>query len=459
MSSKEASESSAPQKRNVFILGHDKHHQQDVTQIVGLEHINVHSLLDSSEIVHQTQYDVEKSLEKARLILNSFDRVDGIVCHWDFPVTFIHSILCEEYNVPGPPLFSLFKCSHKYWSRLEQRRIVPDNTPEFCSVNPFDENALEKVTLDYPFWVKPVASFSSVLGFKIENESDFKHAMGEARKNIKKIGVPFTDLLSRVGRPDEIKKVDGNWMIAEQYISGIEFAPEGYVQGGECHIHGVIDMVIGPNGKSFERYEYPSTAPQAVQRRAIAVSKKLMEEIGLDNGCFNIEYFWNATTDDLWIVEINPRISQSHSYLFEMVKGLSNHEVAIKVAFGKKPHFDEASGPYQRAAKFLHRRYEKQNMRATRVPDEKEIVNFQSQCQPDTLVYPRLQEGMQLDDMREQDSYSYVIADLLIAGQSREELEQKYREAITLLPFEFEPVDQAVVPPPQKNQARLEGRP
>src|SRR5690606_22121882 len=108
------------------------------------------------------------------------------------------------------------------------------------------------------------------------------------------------------------------------YVQGREFAPEGYVQHGECHIHGIIDMVIGSNGKSFERYEYPSTIPNGIQQRAIDVSKKIIAYMGFDNGCFNIEYFWNEETDDLWVVEINPRISQSHSYLFEQVKGLSN---------------------------------------------------------------------------------------------------------------------------------------
>lgn len=431
---------SSKSPRNVFILGHDQKHQEDVEQITYLDSVRIHSLLSSDEIVNQDHYDIDSWLDKARGVLNNSDHVDGIVCHWDFPVSSMHSILCAEYGVPGPSLASLVKCEHKYWSRIEQRKAVPENTPNFCAVDPFDENALQKIPLDFPFWIKPIKGYASMLGFKITNEEDFNRAMEESREVIKTLGDPFNNILQRVDLPEELEGIDGNWMIAEQYIYGKEFAPEGYMQNGQCHIHGMIDMVIGSNGKSFERYEYPSTMPETIQERARDVSARLMSHMGFDNGCFNIEYFWNPETDDLWIIEINPRISQSHSYLFEKVKGLSNHEVAIKVALGETPDFDQDKGPYNCAAKFLHRRYDKTNLVATRIPEREDIEALQQQFQPDTLVYPRLKPGVELDQMKEQDPYSYVIADILIAAQSQEELEQKYHRAAQELPFEFAPV-------------------
>lgn len=428
-------------KKNVFILGHDEKHQQDVEDIHGRERINIHSLLHSSELVNRDDnYDIDVLLDKARGILNEAESVDGIVCHWDFPVTSMHAILCEEYGVPGPSLTALLKCAHKYWSRCEQRKVVPENTPAFCAVDPFDDQALEKITLGYPFWMKPVKGYASMLGFHIRNEQDFKEAIQKTRDVIGRYGDPFNNILHRVDLPKELQGIDGNSMIAEQYITGWEFAPEGYVQHGKCHVHGMVDMVIGPNGKSFERYEYPSTTPESVQTRAAEVTRKVMEYIGFDNGCFNIEFFWNKDTDDLWIIEINPRISQSHSYLFEKVHGISNHEVAIHVALGEVPHLDAPHGPFKRAAKFLHRLYDTENLVATRVPEKPDIEAFQN-IQPDTQVYPRVQKGMRLSETKEQDPYSYVLADILIAAQSRDELEEKYRVAAERLPFEFKPVE------------------
>lgn len=430
----------APLQKNVFILGYDEQHREDVVQITNLDEVKIHSLLRSEELVNQDHYDIGQLLDKARSILDSHQSVDAIVCHWDFPAVFMQGILCDEYGVPGPTLSSLLKCSHKYWSRLEQRHAVPENTPRFCAVDPFDDAALEKIDLEYPFWIKPIEGYGSMLGFKICNENDFKQAMEETRKVITTLGDPFNTLIQKVDMPPELKEINGNWMLAEQYVKGREFAPEGYVQDGQCHLHGMIDMVIGSNGKSFERYEYPSTMPEDVQRRANDVTKKLMAHMEFDSGCFNIEFFWDEESDRLWIIEINPRISQSHSYLFEKVKGLSNHEVAIHVALGEKPHFDDTDGQFERAAKFLHRRYDKTNLVATRVPERTDIEALQ-RYQPHTQVHLRLHRGMHLAQMKEQDPYSYVIADILIAANSQQELEQKYQQAAELLPFKFSPID------------------
>lgn len=427
--------------KNVFVLGYDENHRQDLEQIVNDGDIRTHALLHSDQLINQDEYDIDDLLDQARAILNTYDSVDGIVCHWDFPVTSLHSILCAEYGLPAPSLTALLKCAHKYWSRIEQQKAIPENTPYFCAVDPFDDDALENVTLNFPFWMKPITGYGSVLGFQIKDENDFHAAIKEVRKTIRTLGDPFEDILSRVNLPEELRGIEGHFMLAEQYVTGKEFAPEGYMQNGKCHVHAMIDMVIGPNGKSFERYEFPSTAPRRVQARAIAITDKLMTHMGFDNGCFNIEFFWNPETDDLWVIEINPRISQSHSYLFEKVKGLSNHEIAVKVALGLEPHFDESLGDYRCAAKFLHRRYNRENLVATRIPQEKDIEALQKR-QPDTLVYPRLRKGMELASMKEQDSYSYVIADVLIAAQNQGELEQKYHEAAELLPFEFRPVRQ-----------------
>lgn len=434
-------------RRNVFVLGYDLKHQSDVEDITDIEHINIHALLHSDEVARQDGYDIEAMLSKARMVLDQYDRVDGIVCHWDFPGAALHAILCEEYHVPGPTLESVVKCSHKYWSRLEQRRLVPEHTPDFCAVNPFDDEALGKISVAFPFWLKPITAYSSMLGFHITNEQEFNEAIREIRKVIGFWGDPFDEIMRHIELPAELHEITGNFLIAEKYIRGWELAPEGYVQSGKCHVHGMIDMVIGPNGKSFERYEYPSCAPEPVQKLVTSVSCQIMEQIGFDSGCFNIEFFWDDQTEDLWIVEINPRLSPSHSYLFEQVKGLSNHEVAVQVALGERPRFDQVSGRYKCAAKFLHRRYSRENMVATRLPTEAEIENFRKNVQPDTRIYLRLQEGEQLANLRDQDPYSYVMADMLIAAQSREELEQKYREASNSLPFEFLPLEDSLVRP------------
>lgn len=203
-----------------------------------------------------------------------------------------------------------------------------------------------------------MTGYSSAPGFRIDNDADFYRAIARVRGKIRRIGDAFNTLLKRVELPPEIQQVNGNWLIAEELIGGHEFAPEGYVQNGVCHIHGVFDMVQAENGKSFVRVEYPSKVSLEAQNRAAEVVTRVMKQVGFDNGCFNVEIFWDSDKDRLSIIEINPCISQSHSYQFEQVDGMSNHEVAVHVAIGDEPLFDHGKGPFQHAAKFWLHRYD-----------------------------------------------------------------------------------------------------
>jgi biotin carboxylase len=431
------------QVKNIFVLGYDEQHQSDLEQLPDVDQFRFHPLLHSSELIYQDNFEVEAKLDKARAVLDSFsDKVDGIICHWDFPVNPIGAILAAERGLRYPSLESILKCSHKYWSRVEQKKTVPEVTPSFCAVDPFAERPIEQVTLDYPFWIKPVKGYSSTLGFQINNEKDFDRAISIARDKISRIGDEFNNFLRQVDMPPEVDGVDGNYLIAEELVGGHEFAPEGHVQNGVCHVHGMFDMVQADNGKSFQRVEFPSKAPMEVQTRAIEASKKIMKQVGFDNGCFNIEYFWDPESDRLSLIEINARMSQSHSYQFEQVNGMSNHEVAVHVAIGDEPDFEEGRGKYQHAAKFFHRHYDMKDGIATRTPSKEDLERLYRE-QPDTRVNIAIRPGERLSELVDQDAYSYVLAEILVAGHTVEEMEQKYHRAVEMLPFKFDPVKAA----------------
>jgi biotin carboxylase len=427
-------------KRNIFVLGYDERHSADLLQIPSVNEFCFHPLLRSEEVVFQDNYHIDEKLDKARKILRNFDgNIDAIVCHWDFPATSMTAILCQEFGLLSPSLEAILKCSHKYWSRLEQQKIVPENTPAFCAVDSFDNNALDSVTLDYPFWIKPIKGYGSTLGFRINNSHDFSRALTIIRKKIRRIGDPFNTILARAELPPEVASVNGNYLIAEQFIHGLEIAPEGSVQHGVFRTHGMIDMVRDKNHKSFLRYEYPSQAPREIQDRAIEIAEKTLKQVGFDNGCFNMEFFWDENTDNIWIIEINPRISQSHSYQFEKVDGMSNHEVVVHVALGDEPHFEHGKGPYKHAAKFLLRYYSQQDAVVKQTPGEDALSHLAS-LQPDTDVLIKVRENQRLSSLRDQDAYSYVVAEIKVAAQTTHKMLEKYHQAIDLLPFEFEPV-------------------
>lgn len=426
--------------RNVFLLGCDRVHARHLQEISDAERFRFHALLYAEDLIYLEHYDFEALLDEAREVLRSFGgRVDAIINHWDFPAASMHAILCAEWRLPGPTLEAVTKCSHKYWSRVEQRKAAPASTPDFCAVDPFDDDALDRVTLELPFWVKPVKAYGSALGFKIETPEDFQRAMEAARGEIRRLGEPVNAILRHLDLPPEIAGVDGNHMVAEQLVDGTEFAPEGFVQGGRLQVHGLIDDVRGRNRSSFLANEYPSRAPRAVQERTIEISERVLRQIGFDDGCFNVEFFWDRPADRLWIVEINPRLSQSHSDLFTKVDGMSNHEVAVHIGLGEPPDFRHGAGPHECAAKFYHRRYDKTDAIATRVPTDADVARLRER-QPDTLVVLKIEQGQRLSELLDEDPYSYVLAEIMIGAADHDELLQRYDEAASLLPFEFEPV-------------------
>ncbi|PLW82259.1 hypothetical protein CWI75_10805 [Kineobactrum sediminis] len=422
--------------KNIFVLGFDEEHSEYIHQVADPEQFEFHPLLQSNELIHLKKYDLEDILDRARSVLQEHERIDGIICHWDFPAASIAAILCAEFKLPSPSLEAITKCSHKYWSRLEQEKAAPENTPDFAAIDPFDEEAVDRPGIDFPFWLKPIKAYGSALGFRIDNTGELKQALDIVKQKIRRLGDPINDLLSRIDLPREIEKINGNWLIAEQLVGGREFAPEGYMLDGQFHTHGAFDMIRGENDKSFARYEYPSLVPVDVQERACRIAEKVLRQVGFDNGCFNMEFFWDEDTDQLWIIEINPRISQSHSYQFKMVDGMSNHEIAVHVALGVAPHFEPGAGRYRHAAKCLLRRYDTEDAIVTRVPDKEDLDRLKKR-QPDTLVKITVEQDQKLSTMLDEDAYSYVLAEIFVAGKTRDEMLENYREAVEMLPFDF----------------------
>jgi len=426
-------------KRNIFVVALEEQQREELETLRHSEQFKVHSLLSVKTAVESPSFSFDDLLNEARNKLQAFDgTIDAIIAQWDFPTSILVPILCKEYNIPSPSVESVLKCEHKYWSRLEQKKIIPEVVPDFCGVDPFADDPLSQVTLDYPFWIKPIKAFSSHLGFKIENEEQFHAAIEEIRQGIRQLGDPFNEALRYADLPPEIGGMDGNSCIAEQIISGVQGAPEGTVYCGEFNVHGIIAQPNSVNQDiPYDRLEYPSNLPERVHHQMIDVSRQFLEHIGYDNGCFNVEFMWDEEQDKLWLIEVNTRISQSHSEIFIMVDGMSNHEVAVDIAFGERPSLTNRQGEAVVAAK-CYIPYENKDGIVKRVPSEEEIRAL-SERFPGTKVRLDVEPGMRLGDLMHQDSFSYRLGTLYIAGDDHEQIEERYRACLEALTFEIEP--------------------
>lgn len=419
--------------KEIFVLGLLDWQRSELETIDHAEEMNFHSLLSYAELVEENLgFDV--LLDKCREQLRSSPvKPDAIVCHWDFPSSCLAPMIAAEYGIPAPSLEAVLKCEHKYWARMEQNEAAPECVPDFQALDPFVPDAADQLDLAFPVWLKPVKGFSSLLGFRAENRADLEEALAQFREHVGELGVPFDECLRHADLPPEVEHVDGQHAVAEGIMSGRQFALEGYVLNGEVHIHGTFDMLLDQGGKSVVGLRYPADLADGLEERSTEVCRKVLKQVGFDNGCFNVEYLWDEAQDKLWLIEVNTRISQSHCELFRMVNGMSNHEIAVSVSLGKRPHLP-APDPGRMAAKFVLTKLD--DAVVTKCPSEQELVRIGEEF-GDVLVEMVVEEGDTLSELRGQPVYCFNVAEVWIAASSRAELMEKRARLAEKLPLEF----------------------
>jgi len=424
-------------RKNLFVFGLDDFHRADLEALPRAEEFEFHDLLTFDEATRGDLHGTPEMLEKAEQRLRDFDgSVDGIMTHWDFPSTVMTPILRHRFSQPGPTVEAALKCEHKYWSRLEQHKAVPEAVPDFAPVNPFADDPLEHVHFDYPFWLKPVTAHSSNLGFRIDGPEDLEHALEQIREGIALFAEPLNYLSGFASLPPEIEQVDGYHCVAETIISkGRQCTLEGFRYQGETEVYGVIDTVRDPRFQScLSRYQYPSSIPQKTQERMIDVTRRVLDQFGYDHAPFNVEFFWDEDSDELKLLEVNSRISQSHSPLFALVDGASHQQVVIDLALGQRPEPPRRQGHYKLAAKFMMRVFESGTV--ARAPSEGDLVLLTRQF-PEVRFEPHVKSGDSLTDLPFQDSYSFNVADIYLGADSQPELLEKYETCKQMMPFEI----------------------
>lgn len=426
--------------KNVFVLGLDDFHRRLLENIRDADRYEFIGTLDAKMFAEKTEFVIDDLLAEATEAFDAHDgKVDAIIEHWDFPTSTILPILREHCGLPGPSLEAVLRCEHKYWSRLEQQRVVPDLVPAFTAFDPFADRPRDQIDLEYPFWVKPIKAHSSHLGFHVGSDEDFEEAIAGIREEIGIFGRPMNDILERADLPEEVRGIGGFHCIAEEIIrKGRQCTLEGYVLDGETHVYGVVDSISGgARGSSLMSYQYPSTLSQGVVGRMEAAARDVMTEIEFDGAVFNIEFFYHAEDGEISLLEVNPRISKSHAPLFELVDGASNHQVAIQVALGEEPDFPRGGGGYPHAAKFMMRHLE-EDAYVEELPHHVELDRLREEF-PELRIRFKVDEGVRLSDVPYQDSYSYELADVFLGGSDVSHVQRKYDRCREKMPIKLRP--------------------
>lgn len=421
------------QPRTIAVPGLDDHNREVLERLPGAERYRFLPLLSIEELQYGDDIPVLELLEKAKAELDRAGRVDGVIGFWDFPVSTMVPLLCAHLGTPGPTLDAVLRCEHKYWSRLEQRAVI-DECPKFALVDPDDDKDPPE-DVPFPMWVKPVKSFSSDLAIKVRDAEEFRSALAEIAEGIGRIGEPFAAIMDLDDPPQELAEQGGRVCVAEEAVSGRQVTLEGWVRDGELHVLGAVDTVNRDDVPSQDRFVYPSTVPDSVVERMTSVTDRIVRRVGLDHTTLNVEFFWDADTDRLAVLEVNPRHSQSHAELFADVDGAPNHLAMVRLALGEDPAMPHREGRHAIAAKWFLRRLD--DGVARRVPTPDEIAAAEREV-PGATVDVIVAEGDRLSELPDQDNYSYKIANIYVGGSDEQELAERFRRCTELLPFEFD---------------------
>ena len=339
------------------------------------------------------------------------------------------ALLAERMGWPGTSVAAILACQHKLYARQVLQRVAPEANVQFQLLeaeygSPIPEG------LSYPLFVKPVKAAFSVLARRVESREEL-HA--HTRFGfwelwvIRRLVEPFERMARKrlgAGVPSAHR------MLLEEPAQADQFNLDGYVFHGEAHAIGVVDAIMYPGTQAFMRHEAPSRLPGAVQARALDVARRFLEAVGFTHGLFNMEFFYDAASERLTVIEFNPRMASQYSDLYQRTLGIDMHAMALALAHGQDPAEVPRRAPIVGAtASFVYRLFDPAETVA--MPSEAQVAAFHTAF-PDGILftYPR-SAGSTARDFKWLGSFRYGITHL--GGRDAADLRERCEQASALL--------------------------
>lgn len=382
---------------------------------------------DSTEAQH---FNMKDALESSLAELARFE-VNGVINAVDHPGSALAAIFARHLGLPGPDPEVVVRCQHKFYARIDQKRLVPSAVPDFALVAPSGVGALP-LPLPLPFFVKPVKGRFSAFATAITDLERWQNLKERPFLPPSGFRRGFNALLDWVGHRGE----SGDFLLAESMLRGVQVTLDGYVFRGEPTILGITDSIMYPGTISFARFQYPSALPGSVQARMGRIAETYMKGIGFDNGMFNIEFFYNAETDEIHLIEMNPRLASGFADLYEKVDGCNLFEIAMDIATGTPPRFHRGAGKHAVSASFVWRVFRDHFVHS--VPGSDKIDAIVARF-PDARVEISAEAGKRLSH-KLQDTASFRYCLLNLGAADEKSLFEMEAIGRVMLPFDMEPV-------------------
>ena len=354
------------------------------------------------------------------------NQIEAILATKDYPESVFASIIAQKMGFIAPGPRAVLTCQHKYYARCRQKELVPEATPKF-ELADFKQKE-QRMGLSYPFFIKPVKSFFSVYADCIPDHTALHNYLQTSQM------------------PDEflhqfnwfIKKYtdfqkDVCYALAEEYLTGAQVTLEGLMYDGTFLFLGIVDSIMFSGTICFQRFEYPSSLPEKVQKRMAAIARTVMTGIGFDNGAFNIEFMYNPEYDTVHIIEINSRMDSQAADLLEKVDGTNTYEHLLRLVTGQQPIIKKNQGIHNVAASFVLRTFK--DAHVVSVPTAHDVARVK-ELFPDARIDILTRPGTKLSDTF-QDGKSYRYGLIHLGGADRVDLFEKFEYVRKQLTFSF----------------------
>ncbi len=339
------------------------------------------------------------------------------------------AMLAERMGWPGTSVAAVLACQHKLHARQVLQQVAPEANVNFELLDAEYGSPIPS-GIDYPRFVKPVKAAFSVLAREVHNHSELhRHTRFGAWELwvIRRLVEPFERLSrQRLGS----KVPSAHRMMLETPVRAPQYNLDGYVFGGEVHGIGVVDAVMYPGTQAFMRFELPSRLSEDVQARALDVARRFLKAVGFTHGLFNMEFFYDAASDRLTVIEFNPRMASQFSDLYLRVLGLDLHVLALALAYGEDPASVPRVVPSAgAAASFVYRVFDSDTPVSMPSSARQKAL---AQAYPDALLFPFPKpRGSMERDFKWLGSYRYGIIHL--GGRDQADLRARCEAASALL--------------------------
>ncbi|MBL8319429.1 MAG: ATP-grasp domain-containing protein [Burkholderiaceae bacterium] len=366
----------------------------------------------------------------------------AVVSHHEQFGALAAALLAERMGWPGTPVRAVLACQHKLHARQVMQQVCPEANIGF---EPLAARYGEPIPsgLHYPVFVKPVKAAFSVLARTVHSHAELTAMtrFGPAEQwIIRRLVEPF-ERVSRARLPG-VSSAHG--MLLEAPVHGTQHNLDGWVHRGQLHLLGVVDALMYPGTEAFMRFRYPTRLPHSVQQRAAAIAERFLQAVGFDHGFFNMEFFHEASTGSLKVIEFNPRLASQMADLYRRVDGLDAHAGSLALAHGEDPRASmrgvRTAGA---AASFVFRAFDVDVV--PEMPGAAREAAFRA-TYPDgwLAVMPKTGRGL-ARDFKWLGSHRYGVMHL--GGADEHDLHERYRRACRLLGWPVADVPAVLAPP------------